>query len=95
MVPYHAYPNLMGSLLSMLADRNNEALRYPVIIVSRPCPAPCVRPRQGCGPLLHSISFYLLGAGQEESKNNFSSWVCKLAMEDMFRCIVTCYMPTT
>lgn len=34
MVPYQQYPNLMGALLSMLADRNNETLRYPVIIVS-------------------------------------------------------------
>lgn len=36
MVPYQQYPNLMGALLSMLADRNNETLRYPVIIVSTP-----------------------------------------------------------
>ena len=35
MVPYQQYPNLMGTLLLMLADRNNETLRYPVIIVSR------------------------------------------------------------
>ena len=33
MTPYQQYPNLMGTLLSMLADRNNETLRYPVIIV--------------------------------------------------------------
>lgn len=36
MQPYQDYPNLMGALLTMLADRNNEALRYPVIIVSHP-----------------------------------------------------------
>ena len=37
MVPYQQYPNLMGTLLLMLADRNNETLRYPVIIVSHLC----------------------------------------------------------
>lgn len=36
MTPYQQYPNLMGALLSMLADRNNETLRYPVIIVRPP-----------------------------------------------------------
>lgn len=34
MVPYLQYPNLMGALLSMLADRNNYTLRNPVIVVS-------------------------------------------------------------
>ena len=33
MVPYMQYRGLMGMLLSMLADRSNETLRYPVIIV--------------------------------------------------------------
>lgn len=40
MVPYQQYPNLMGALLSMLADRNNETLRYPVVIVSSCCKPP-------------------------------------------------------
>ena len=42
MVPYQKYPNLMGALLSMLADRNNETLRYPVIIVSPILRDPCI-----------------------------------------------------
>lgn len=63
MVPYQQYPNLMGALLSMLADRNNETLRYPVIIVRFCNP---VQP-DGVKPLCYAFFYPLSHKGASGS----------------------------